>query len=212
VTARPRYVIAPDERVAIVGRTGSGKTTLAARLVGGYSSLVALDPKHRLALAGADGAPLPIIAAADFARWWPHRGRRFVVRPDPDGEAWGAVDALIRRVLRYGSTALYVDEALDYAEPGRIVPAYRRAIVTGREAHVPVISCAQRPRSVHNVVLSEAEHLFVFDLALDTDRAKVAAIGGADLRRPPGAAFSYWYAGPATGGRPVLCPPLDLGR
>ena len=99
-------------------------------------------------------------------------------------------DEIIRRVLRYGRTALLVDESVGLADTARIVPAYRRAIVTGRELYVPVISCTQRPTAVHNVVLSEAEHYFVFDLQLDG-----ASAVPHPARQPAGARFGV-HEGP----------------
>jgi len=202
-----RITIAPSERAAIVGRTGSGKTTLARQLVGTYRNLVVIDPKWRFELART-----MVVAgsAADFARLYPQRTTRLVYRPDPESSDHADVDAVIRRVLRYGRTCLCLDEAMDYATPSAILPAYRRALTQGRELLVPVVSLTQRPRAVHNTVLSEAEHLFVFDLQVASDRDKMADLAGDALRERILTPYAFAYYGPATGGHVVMCPPLRL--
>lgn len=202
------FVIGNTERAVIVGRTGSGKTTLARVLCGGYRSLVVIDPKWRFEL---PRTVTVVGSASDFAQVYPQRSQRVIYRPNPEDQDHADVDTVIRRILHYGRTALLIDEAMEYATVGRIMPAYKRAITQGRELFVPVISCTQRPIGVHNVILSEAEHMFAFDLQLEGDREKlVAGNGAAGFLERPGAPFAFLYAGPATGGVAIHCPPLVI--
>lgn len=202
-----QFLILPSERVTIVGRTNSGKTTLARLLVGGDRNLVVIDPKWRFELARTQ---LAVGTARAFAELWPQRSTRVVYRPDPGSRKHDDVDEVIARVLRYGRTRILVDEAMGLASPSVIIPAYARAITQGRELLVSVVSLTQRPRGVHNVLFSEAEHLFVFDLAVASDREKVADIGGDQLAERPREDHAFWYVGPATNGAAVHCPPLRI--
>lgn len=178
----------------------------------GYRNLVAVDPKHRLELPGA----LVVTGIAAFRQTWPQRATRVVFRPDleTDDTLRGEVDEALARVLHYGRTAVLVDEALDLATSTKIVPAYRRVIRLGRELVIPVFSCSQRPMGLHNDVLSQSEHLFVFDLPLRGDRDKVSEIGGPELLERAddrlGAEHGFAYYGPATRGRAIWIPPLHL--
>lgn len=202
-----RFSIDPADRVLIVGRTGSGKSTLARALFYGQRNLVVIDPKHEEVLPRSLTATTP----REFAQAFPQRTTRVLFRPDPESRRSDDVDEVLRRVLRYGRTCVLLHETVDYATPTRIIPALRRAIKTGRSLGVPVVSCSQRPVGLHNDVISEADHVFAFDLGLDGDREKIAGVGGAGfLSRPPDEhGFLYW-GHRTTGGRVVSCPPLVM--
>ncbi len=121
--------------------------------------------------------------------------------------------------MAFGRTRIVVHEALDLAPATWILKPYRRAIKTGRSFEVGVTTCSQRPVGLHNDVLAEAEHVLVFHLKLEGDRAKIAGLAGPealvpiphrpgeDPTRPP---HGFLYAGPATGGQAIACPPLRL--
>ncbi len=191
------------ERILIVGRTQSGKSTLVRVLVAGYSSLVVIDHKRRFEL------PRTVIVdgPAAFRQTWPQRARRVIYRPDPHAKRGADVELVIERVLAYGRTALVVDESMELSTSGWILPAYKRAVTQGAALLVPVYSVTPRQIGVHNVLLTEAEHVFVFDLAGQGDRDKLAGYYGAELVDRPAAPYAFAYAG---AGRVVRCAPLHV--
>lgn len=190
-------------RTLIVGRTQSGKSTLVQRLVVGYSSLVVIDHKRQFELPRA----VVVDGLEAFRQTWPQRARRVIYRPDPAAVRGADVELVIRRVLARGRTALVIDEAMELCTSGWILPAYKAAITQGAALLVPVYSVTQRPIGVHNVLLTEAEHVFVFDLAGEGDRAKLGAFYGAELVERPAVPYAFAFAGD---GRVVRCAPLDL--
>lgn len=199
------------QRILIVGRTQSGKTTLARTLIGGYSSLVVIDPKRRVTPEQLGGRAVVIEADPGlFGQTWPQRARRVIYRPDPNSDRAADVGLVIRRVLRYGRTALVVDEAMELCTQGWIQPDYKVAITQGAELLVPVYSLTQRPIGVHNILLTEAEHFFVFDLPGSSDRRKMAEFVGDGADARPEQRYGFLYAGTATDGAVVPCPPLEL--
>jgi hypothetical protein len=201
------FVIAPSDRVLIVGRTGSGKSTLARALFYGSRQLVVVDPKHEEVLPRS----VTVWSAREFSQVYPQRTTRVLVRPDPEDPRSGELDDIIRRILRYGRTCLLLHETVDYATPTRILPALRRAQKTGRSLDLPVVSCSQRPIGLHNDIISEADHVFAFDLGLDGDREKIAGVGGPGFLERPSHEHGFLYWGHrTTGGRVVSCPPLVL--
>ena len=203
------FPIGTGDRVVVVGHTGSGKTTLTRRMVGGLSSLVVIDPKYRFWLPpDPRRAPAQVVTGARaFAQVWPHRALRVIYRPDLNDARHGDVNDVMARILNVGRTCLLVNEAMDYANATTILPAYRQCVVRGREAEVRVISETQRPTGVHNTVLSEAEHFFLFYLMLQTDRHKMAGLMGEEVEAPMAQDYSFLYRGPATGAV-VRCQPL----
>lgn len=203
---RPEYVIGPTDRILVVGRTGSGKSTLARAMFYTGARLVVIDPKHEEDVPGAQ----VVYSPGDFRRVYPQRSRRVVFRPDPEDARHGDVDEVLRRVLAYGNARVLLHETVDYATTTWILPALRRVVKVGRSLGVGAVMLAQRPVGLHNDVVAESEHAFVFDLAMPGDRDKLAAIGCPDLTQRVGRPYAFLYYGPTTGGRAVACDPIPI--
>lgn len=201
----PDFHIGPTEHVLVVGQNQSGKSTLARALTWGYRNQVVIDPKHEELLPRS----ITVYTAGEFARVYPQRSTRVVFRPDAGLDRGEDVGEVMARIERYGRTAVVVHEAMFYANQGWILAPYRRLQVAGAGRGIPVWSLTQRPMGVHNVILSEARHVFLFDLALDGDRRKIAGIAGDGALDRPGVAFGFGYYGPTTGGL-VRCDPLEV--
>lgn len=201
------FTLGSHEHVLIVGQNQSGKSTVARAMTSGYSSQVVVDPKHEESLARS----ITVYSPAEFSRVYPQRSRRVIFRPDNGLDRGEDVDQVMARVERYGRTAVVVHEAMFYASAGWIVPAYKRLQVAGAGRGIPVWSLSQRPMGLHNVLLSEARHVLIFDLALDGDRRKMAGIVGEAALIRPGRRFGFGYYGPQTAGL-IRCDPLELER
>lgn len=199
------YEIQPKERVLIVGRTQSGKSTLARVLSYGYRNLLVIDSKHDEVVPRA----IDVYTARDFRAIYPQRSTRAVLRVDPNN--LDDVDEVIGRAMHYGSCRIVVHEAVDFATATRILPQLRRAAKVGASRNVGLTVCSQRPKGLHNDLIAETEHVFIFDLQLPGDREKVAGIAGEGALERVTAPFAFLYFGPGTRGDVVRCPPLQLG-
>jgi hypothetical protein len=202
---RPELVIAPTQRVLILGRTQTGKSTLARALFYGISRLVVIDQKWEEELARG----VVVYTPDEFRRTYPQRSTRVVFRPDPTVKRAADVGEVIQRVLQHRRARLVVHEAVDYATPHWIEPNLRRALKTGAFLEVGVTVCSQRPIGLHNDAISESEHVFVFDLALAGDREKLAELGVPELLERPEVEHGFLYYGPSTGGRAIRCSPIN---
>lgn len=177
----------PDEHLAILGCTGSGKTTLAAHVLSrspfDTMPYIAVDMKGDDLLAMIDR----IVEIGTHERI-PKKPGLYVVRPLPsdiDGiEAW------LEKVWHAGSTGLYVDEA--YLLPDK--RWLRNILAQGRSLRIPVIAASQRPVDVSRSIFSEASHISVFRLNDQRDKKIVREFtppGMLDTRLPD--FHSYWY-------------------
>ena len=164
------------DRAVFVGQTGSGKTTLARYLSLGREYVLAIDPKGLLEWPGYR----LVRRAADLPKLAPKEVKRIVYRPDPaelvDPEA---INNVLGWIYARRNTTLYVDEVYGILPGGTNIPSNLVACVTrGREHRVEVWSACQRPARIPLMLLSEAEHYYVFRLTMEEDRKRVEGLTG----------------------------------
>lgn len=166
--------IAPGitDRAAFVGQTGSGKTTLAQEVCRLRPWVVALDPKGMLEWNGYEvHERLSALTKA--------KRPRLIYRPVyeelVDEET---LDAFFEWIYERCNCVLYVDEVYAVAQ-GDSYPWFFGACLTrGRERGIATYVATQRPSRVPQVMLSESEHAYIFNLKLPQDRERIADITG----------------------------------
>ena len=76
-------------------------------------------------------------------------------------------------IFNTGNIAIFLDEAADVCSSSQIEPYHKKIMTRGRSRGIGIINCSQRPRMIHNSLVSESEHFFIFRLFLSTDRDKL---------------------------------------
>jgi DNA helicase HerA-like ATPase len=161
--------VKPSERACFFGRTGSGKTTLATRLLlesAPSVHWVILDSKQQIELPG-----VPINRS-----FKPKQPRQIIRVPDIEGAEIALWQLEILRIWQGHNRVIYIDELLDVVPSNRrLGPGLGRAIRTGRSRGVGVWAGSQRPSDIPSQVFTEAEHFFNFQLSFARDREKIAS-------------------------------------
>ena len=182
----------PNERLLIIGTTGSGKTTLATNLLRLYNRVVAIDPKQTLGSGERGGGHLPGYRLAKTPRELDRLARRHdyvQYRPDiryQTPEEWERVYDFLYRA---GNRAVYTDEAFDVHHWNRPPNSLRRCYTSGRELGLCMITATQRPRGIDRRILTESERFAVFHLR-DPDDQRFLRSRIGEGRLP---AFGFWY-------------------
>jgi DNA helicase HerA-like ATPase len=158
----------PDQRVLILGSTGSGKTTMGASLLSGapFDAMpyVMIDYKRDDLLGSIERRE-----QIDFGDIPKHPGL-YHLKPNPvvDDEK---MEDWLYRVWHRRNIGLYVDEALRL--PTKKTGAFESILTQGRSLRIPVVSLSQRPVDLTRYAFSEANHVVVFRLTDIRDRKKV---------------------------------------
>lgn len=185
-----RFKIRADERVIFVGRTGSGKTTLADRLIRflGYRTVV-IDPKHRWEFPG-----YKLVTHYDPSL----ETIRQVFRPKDRAAAdWRDLEVFLESIWNAGiPTVVYIDELTAVTEPRRTIPILEDFVRLGRQVGMGTWYASQRPKDVPSLFLSEAEHWFVFDLRYAADREKCVGFLGDNVANRIPEKYAFWYSNP----------------
>lgn len=177
----------PDEHMAVLGCTGSGKTTLAMHVL----SIAPFDqmPYVAIDLKGDDLiGQIDRIKEIGLNERIPTEPGLYVIRPLPSQGA--EIEAWLAKVWSAGRTGLYVDEA--YLMPDK--QWLRNILAQGRSLRIPVIAASQRPVEIPRSIFSEASHISVFRLNDRRDKKTVGEFtppGMLDERIPD--FHSQWF-------------------
>ena len=161
--------IRTNDRVCIFGRTGSGKTVLSLYLlqkcVSSGARVIIHDIKHEL--------QLPYQIARSPAELESLVGNVHYVPDSLEDEDFNSV---CHFVYSQGNIMLWVDEIGYYTDSWKILRWHKELLVRGRTRGVGVVHLSQRPRGIHNVIVSECNHFFVFQLLLTSDIDKLRPV------------------------------------
>lgn len=179
----------PDQRVAVFGRTGSGKTQLGVWLLSranfDVQPWVILDYKRDTLLNTIERIKTLELDTV------PTEPGLHIIHLDPGDK--DAINDWLRRVSNQENVGLYFDEV--YEIPDSV--DFRRILTQGRSKHVPAICLSQRPAWIPGFILSESEHIVCFHLQHKADRKRIEEFVPDDkldlsIRLPK--YHSRWYA------------------
>jgi hypothetical protein len=183
------FAFEQGEHVTMVGATGSGKTTLALKLLEYREYMIVLATKNR------DESLYPKLQAkgyllTDETDLDYHNTPKVIFRPrlaSPTGEAKEQQKEAFQRILvdvfNQGGWSLYGDEIRYLADNLGLRVELETLWLQGRSNHTSMIVATQRPVSIPVIAFESATHLFLFRM---TDRANIqraSEFGGADVDR-----------------------------
>ena len=99
---------------------------------------------------------------------------------------------LCEMIYYENNIVLIVDEAMSVTTASQIPYWYAEIIHVGRELNLGVISVSQRPMDIHNLLISEADHIIAFRVELEGDRKKIAGKVGQEAMKL-GELPKYYY-------------------
>lgn len=161
-----------NSRAVFVGKTGTGKTTLAERICANFENVVVLDSKAELTWSGYEICDnLQAVSRA--------KNTRVIWQPNPHEQNEETYDAFFKFIYDRKNTVVYIDEVYAICKNSQTMPFWYRAVLTrGRSRGIGTFNSTQAPVYVPHWILSQSEHYFVFKMKLGTDREKVESITG----------------------------------
>lgn len=206
--------IAPNQHVFIAGRTGTGKTWTARKYLVGYKYVVVLDTKgeyewpelgfYKVEHFDKDGYlirtdwinnnPEEITLVENFADLAKVETPKIIYRPGHKELNQSYYNAYFEWIYFRRSCISLTDEAMSVSPNPSVIPEWYVACLTrGRELGIGIWSLSQRPAGIAQVIISESNHIFAFDLNMPQDRKKLAEVTGApEFLEKPGR-FKFWY-------------------
>ena len=205
-----------DERMLFCGKTGSGKSALAKYLLEQaqkllHARIIIIDAddsfskkKSYLGL-GTVEAPVKVKAYARFAD---------VQLYVPDGMAKddSIVNEIFEHALEDGDCIVYIDEAMGLVTQNSYSREFSNLWTRGRKHHTAAWIATQRPMRVPEIILSQAEHAFIFRINhLDDRKRLVEYMDIPEILAEPVEKYYFWYKH-SDAKHAVLQAPLNIGR
>lgn len=179
-----------DQRITIIGRTGSGKTQGASFILSQMPfdqiPIVIFDFKREGLFREIPVRELPL-DNVDAAFSMLNQAGILVVRPTPDDTE--PVEELLWAIWEHENCGVFIDEGYMIGKSR----AYEAIMTQGRSKNIPTITLTQRPSWISRFAFSEADYFMIFQINDKRDRDTVAAFinGRIEKRLPP--YWSYWY-------------------
>jgi len=158
--------IAYDEKIVIVGASGSGKTYLANQIMKGLNgiSVWVFDPNYQFhssrAMVFHDLSEM--LKVYDSAK----RGHYILQPHDSSEHTFRRFNA---EAFKRGNLVLIEDEIHNWLSKQKVLKEFNQVILSGRPRGISVISISSRPASCPNHILSNVKHVFAFKLNLESD-------------------------------------------
>jgi hypothetical protein len=160
----------PDERGAIIGQTGTGKSVLATQLLLASSAkrLAIIDPK------GMFDYPEDVEVTSNPRRIIGGKLERFVFRPNPDNLMnLEQYDSVYKYCFNKGNILVYTDDVLGIMSRTRYPHYLQVCYQMGRAKNIGMLSSFQRPAWLPLFLCSESSKFYLFRLTVGDDVKRV---------------------------------------
>jgi energy-coupling factor transporter ATP-binding protein EcfA2 len=161
----------PDERGAIIGQTGTGKSVLA-------KELLALNPNGRLAIIDPKGmfnyGDEKIEITSNPRRIIGGKLERFIFRPTADNLAdIDGYNEVYKYCYKKGNFLVYTDDVLGIMSRNKYPHYLQVCYQMGRAKKISMLSAFQRPAWLPLFLCSEASKFYLFRLTVGDDIKRV---------------------------------------
>ncbi len=201
----PKYDLIPKrgERAFVVGQTGSGKSAFVAQFLlprVDISPVIIYDTKEEPKFDMLKPARVVSTQAGLDDAYGDQEVDYIIVRPpisvtsNPD-----ALDAMLYHHYEfYPDSVAYIDELYQFVRNFRAGPGLQGLLTRGRSRGITTIMATQRPAFIPMFALTESQKFYVFFLAHEDDRKRIAKVirGFSDLPDPAVHGFYFYELGP----------------
>lgn len=184
-----RFRLRPDERWAIVGKSGSGKSVFARwidyQFYRAHWPIVIVDPKKRYVDAALKDKFADDPARSTVAEPWKIADGIFnpdarvqIYLPTFPAMADPVLDRLFFSLLERGGVVLHIEDMSQVANESKSPIGLTALMTDGRAAEVVMLMCAQRPVGIPRNMVDQAENFVFFRMPDIDDRTRASKILG----------------------------------
>ncbi len=165
------------QRAIIVGRAGTGKSTLGKTLIPLTGKLCIIDPKREVNFPNCK-----IYDSAD--KILREKPKRFIYRPhESQFEDYAEYDKVFHYVYKSGDFFIFIDDLVAIVTATRFPYNLKMCYMLGRSKGITALACTQRPAFLPGYMITECNNMYVFDLHNERDRKKMNDIGPYDPKK-----------------------------